>query len=220
MRSSNWSHFTNEEIKAHGVKIFCQDHSQQAVEQDLKPSSLTLKSVLLNCWEEGPSYILIVANRAGPPWQGCRGITLHWGKPGPRAGWLALLGLDASSPSPLPTERQGKLPPAHPAEVPSRKKAKEKKGIASSPPDRDSAPTLCLNCSPGPVCGRQRDHLRGGVRQAGKGVWVITHLCLFLPGQLGAESEKPGVVSAVTQPGEGVEPEKELGDQRPFTPSH
>lgn len=57
------------------------------------------------------------------------------------------------------------------------------------------------------------------MRQAGKGVWVITHLCLFLPGPLRAESEKPGVFSAVTQPGEGVEPEKELRDQRPFTPS-
>lgn len=116
----------------------------------------------------GPSYILIMANRAGPRWQGCSGIILHWGNQGPVQGNLRSQGrmTEASKtgrqqPFSATQSRKGNHHHAHPVEGPSRKKAKEKR-LASSPPDMDSAPTLCLNCSPDPICGRQRNHLRGG----------------------------------------------------------
>lgn len=47
------------------------------------------KTCALDCLGAGgPSYILIMANRAGPRWQGCRGIILHWGNQGPVQGNL------------------------------------------------------------------------------------------------------------------------------------
>lgn len=65
--------------------FFCQDHSQQAVEQDLKPSSLTVKPVLLT-----ERRRVQVTSSEWPTGQALNGRlqryhSTHWGKPRPSA---------------------------------------------------------------------------------------------------------------------------------------